>query len=367
MTAEMIQTMTAGAITKCPPERTPDNLFADQSTATHYGENGILSVIGNTPLVPLKRIFRESPIRLFAKLEGFNPGGSSKDRPAVNIIMRGLETGLIQANSVIIESSSGNLGVGLAQVCSYFGLRFICVVDAKTTVQNIRLLESYGAEVDVILDPDPETGEFLPARIERVKELTGSIENSFWPNQYGNPLNALSHQQTMHEIVTALGGEVDYVLCATSTCGTMRGCVEYIRAHDMTTKMIAVDAVGSVIFGGENAKRLIPGHGAALRPQLFRADLADECVHVTDLDCVVGCRLLAREEAILAGGSSGAVIMAMDKKRHAIPAGATCVLIFPDRGERYLETIYSDEWVFEHLGEVTHLWEEHGKFQHAEQ
>jgi len=361
----MVETAPVSTLRRFLPRYAPNNYFEDQSTSFHCGGDGILSVIGNTPLIRLNRLFKDSPLRLFAKLEGFNPGGSSKDRPAVNIIRGGFETGLIQPNSVIVESSSGNLGVGLAQACSYFGLRFICVVDAKTTLQNIRLLESYGAEVDVVLDPDPETGEFLPRRLERVKELVGSVENSFWPNQYGSPYNPLAHHQTMHEIATALAGEVDYLLCATSTCGTLRGCVEYMRAREMQTKVIAVDAVGSVIFGGPNAKRLIPGHGAALRPQLFQPDLADECVHVTDLDCVVGCRRLARAEAILAGGSSGAVAMAMDKMRDVIPAGATCVLIFPDRGERYLDTIYSDEWVFEHFGDVTNLWRDLGELQNA--
>lgn len=319
--------------------------------------DGILSAIGNTPLVGLKRLLKDSRLRVFAKLEGFNPGGSSKDRPAFNIIRSGLESGLIRPDTVIIESSSGNLGVGLAQVCSYFGLRFICVVDAKTTLQNIRLLEAYGAEVDLVLDPDPETGEFLQGRIKRVQRLARSTENSYWPNQYGNLSNPLSHHRTMHEIAAALGGEVDYLFCATSTFGTLRGCAEYIRAHGLPTKIVAVDAVGSVIFGGQKAKRLIPGHGAAVRPQLFQAGMADDCVHLTDLECVVGCRRLARREAILAGGSSGAVVMALEKTRHLLPDGATCVLILPDRGERYLDTVYADEWVFERFGDVRNLWQ----------
>src|SRR5215217_4925553 len=126
---------------------------------------GILSVIGNTPLVKLDKIFVKPRFELFAKLEMLNPGGSMKDRPATNVIRHGIESGSIRPGAVVIESSSGNMGVGLAQTCAYFGLRFICVVDPKTTLQNIRLLEAYGAEVDLVTERDPVTGEFLQARI----------------------------------------------------------------------------------------------------------------------------------------------------------------------------------------------------------
>lgn len=319
-------------------------------------DNGILSIIGNTPLIRLNRLMADAPFRLYGKLESLNPGGSIKDRPAFHILKQAIESGIIKPDAVVIESSSGNMGIGLAQACSCFGLRFICVVDAKTTKQNIRLLRAYGAEVEVVEEPDPETGEFLQARINRVRALSASLVNSFWPNQYSNLLNPLSHHHTMSEICTALGGEVDYLFCATSTCGTLRGCADYVRLHNLKTKIIAVDAAGSVIFGGQKAKRLIPGHGAAVVPELFRPDLANRHVHVTDLDCVVGCRRLAQREAILAGGSSGAVVLAVEKIKHEIPGGAACVVILPDRGERYLDTIYSDEWVTEHFGNISHHW-----------
>jgi cysteine synthase A len=320
-------------------------------------DNGILSAIGNTPLVQLRKVVKADGLRVYAKLEALNPGGSIKDRPAFNIINQGICTGRLPSGSVIVESSSGNMGIGLAQACSYFGLRFICVVDPKTTTQNIRLLEAYGAEVDLVSEPDAATGEFLQARINRVKELLATIENSHWPNQYSNLDNSSAHHQTMDEIATALEGRVDYLFCAASTCGTLRGCAEYVRMHGMKTKIYAVDAVGSVIFGGEPATRRIPGHGAAIVPQLYQSDLADECVLVTDLDCVIGCRRLARLEAILAGGSSGAVLMALEQVKHTLQPDATCALILPDRGERYLDTIYSDAWVKENFGEVANRWE----------
>ena len=123
-------------------------------------KESILSTIGHTPLVRLTRVFPDCPFRLLAKLEGFNPGGSAKDRPAVHILREAMRTGQVKPWTVVIESSSGNLGIGLAQACRYLGLRFICVVDPKTTAQNIRILRAYGAEIDLVSEPDPETGEF---------------------------------------------------------------------------------------------------------------------------------------------------------------------------------------------------------------
>jgi cysteine synthase A len=273
----------------------------------------ILSTIGDTPLVRLTRVFPDCPFRLCAKLEGFNPGGSAKDRSALEILQEAMRSGAVKAGAVVIESSSGNLGIGLAQACRYFGLRFICIVDPKTTAQNIRILKAYGAEIDLVSEPDPVTGEFLQARIDRVQTLLETINDSYWPNQYANLSNAQAHYRTtMHEIATELDGRIDYLFVATSTCGTLRGCAEYVRDHHLKTKIFAVDAEGSVIFGGKSAKRLVPGHGASRRPELFRPGLANEYVRVTDLDCVVGCRRLVQSEAILAGGSLGECLWAVE-------------------------------------------------------
>jgi len=315
--------------------------------------DGILHTIGNTPLVKLTKVFRNIGFNLYAKLEAFNPGGSVKDRAALKMLERAIESGQIHQATTIIESSSGNMAIGLAQACAYFGLRLICVVDAKTTTQNRRILRAYGAEVDVVTEVDLESGELLQGRLKRVEHLLRTIADSFCPNQYKNPYNARAHHKTMQEIADFLHNRVDYLFCSTSTCGTIRGCSEYISNNGLRTKVIAVDAVGSVIFGGESSKRLIPGHGAAVRPALFKEGMAERCVHVTDLDCVVGCRRLVQKEGILAGGSSGAVLSAVRKMAQEIPDGANSVVILPDRGERYLETIYSDEWVAEHFGDIS--------------
>lgn len=317
---------------------------------------GILGAVGNTPLVELDGLMRGSSIRVFAKMERFNPGGSIKDRSALSMLLGKIRAGeLIPGVSTVVESSSGNLAIGIAQICRYFGLRFICVVDAKTTTQNLAILRAYGVSVEMVARPDAD-GEYLPARIRRVQELLAHIPHSYCPNQYANPLNPAAHEGTMREVSQALRGRVDYLFCPASTCGTMVGAADYIRKNGLRTKVVAVDAVGSVLFGHAPARRLIPGHGASITPALLDPTAADLVVHVSDLDCVVGCRRLVEDEAILAGGSSGAAVAALEKVRDTIPAGSHCVLVFPDGGDRYLDTIYSDAWVEQQFGEVSHLW-----------
>ncbi|HVR09603.1 MAG TPA: 2,3-diaminopropionate biosynthesis protein SbnA [Thermoanaerobaculia bacterium] len=315
--------------------------------------DGILATIGRTPLVRLRQYLPAAGFHLFAKLEALNPGGSIKDRPAVAILEDGLASGAIGPDTVIVESSSGNMGIGLAQACRYHGLQFICVVDAKTTAQNIAILRAYGADIEVVLQPDPETGELLPARLERVAALVREIGDAFWPNQYANLLNPREHyRSTMREVAAALDDRVDYLFIAVSTCGTLRGCCEHVRDRKLATRVFAVDAVGSVVFGGCRSERLIPGLGAGLQPPLWHAGLVDECIHVTDAESIAGCRRLVAREAILAGGSSGSVMAAIEKTADRLAAGANCVAILPDRGERYLETIYDDAWVGAHFGRV---------------
>jgi N-(2-amino-2-carboxyethyl)-L-glutamate synthase len=320
--------------------------------------DGILSTIGRTPLVLLERLLPATDFHLFAKLEAFNPGGSIKDRPALLILEDAFRSGEIGTETLIVESSSGNMGIGLAQACRYFGLRFICVVDSRTSEQNLRVLRAYGAEIDLVTEPDPVSGELLQARLNRVQQILRENDDAFWPNQYANRKNPESHyQSTMDEVATALEGKIDFLFVATSTCGTIRGCAEYVRHHGLPTRVVAVDALGSQIFSTQQAKRMIPGLGAGLRPPLCELSLIDQFILTTDLDCVVGCRRLVSREAILAGGSSGAVIAAIERLQDQVPPGSNCVVILPDRGERYLETIYNDAWVLEHFGDVQHLWD----------
>ena len=316
----------------------------------NIGGAGILTAVGNTPLVRLDRLFAGSWFQLYGKLEMLNPGGSIKDRAALNMLQNAQAQGKIGLRTTIIESSSGNLGIGLAQTCKYMGLRFICVVDTNTTSHNLAILESYGAEVELVRVPHPVSGDLLTARIQKVRELCENIPDSFWVNQYANENNARAHYQTMAEIERGLDRRIDYLFVATSTCGTLRGCCEYVKRQNLEAKVIAVDAEGSVIFGNKPRKRLIPGHGASRMPELYRSGLEDGHVHVTDLDCVRGCRRLLQSEAIFAGGSAGGVVSAVEKFQSQIEPDSVCVAILCDRGERYLDTIYSDAWVQSQFG-----------------
>jgi cysteine synthase A len=320
-------------------------------------QKGILSCIGQTPLIHLEKLYPNHPIRLYGKMEAFNPGGSIKDRPAIRMIQAALEQGIIDQNTTIIESSSGNLGIGLSQACAYWGLRFICVTDRRCTAINKQIMEAYGTQIEYITEPDPETGDLLAARLKRVQHLLKTIPNSFNPNQYKNRENPKAHYLTAEEILSELDHKVDYIFCATSTCGTLRGCSEYIAKKGLPTKVFAVDAIGSVIFGDSPKKRLLPGHGAGVVPPHFAKNLAQDHVLVSDLDCIVACRKMIRREGIFIGGSSGAILAGINKVIDRLPNNASCVAILCDSGVRYLDSIYNDQWVSSHFGNVSHLWE----------
>ncbi len=312
---------------------------------------GILSTIGHTPFIPLKRIYQELPVNYYAKMEMFNPGGSIKDRPAFMMLSKAIEEGKTEEGAAVIESSSGNMAIGLAQACCYFGLNLIVVVDPKINGHTMKILQTYGAQIEKVTRPD-ENGNYLKTRLQRVRELLNQLPDSYWPNQYSNKYNPAAHYQTMEEIVQELPKPPDYLLAATSTCGTIMGCADYVQQHKLDTKIVAVDAAGSVIFGTKPADRLVPGHGAGRPSELLQKNVVDHVLHITDEECVIGCRRLLQREAILAGGSSGAVVMAAEKLQANIPNGSTCALILADSGERYLDTVFNDGWVKEHFGEI---------------
>lgn len=315
-----------------------------------YNHIGILSAVGNTPTVQLKKICEVHNLKfnLFAKLENLNPAGSLKDRPARAIILNAIERGEINTDTTIIEYSSGNTGIGLSQVCRYLQLRFICIVDPRCNVETIKIMEAFGTRVIMLDKPDLETNEYLPAGIAMVKSLLTQISNSYWANQHANEDNSLAHQGTMEEIMNAVG-RVDYLFCATSTCGTIRGCGEFIQKKELHTKIVAVDAVGSSIFSNNKQKRLIPGHGAGLVPGLLNRDLLHEVIHVSAEEAVLGAKHLLHSEAIFAGGTTGAIIHSILNYPNHIAHDSNCVMIVCDRGERYLNTIYSDRWCAENL------------------
>lgn len=311
---------------------------------------GLIDALGRTPLVRFDRI---APARteLWGKLEGLNPGGSSKARPAARMIADALSDGRLRPGGTVVESSSGNMGIGLAGACALRDLHFICVVDQRTNPLALGTMRALGAELRMI-DADRLGGRsMLEARLELVGEIVASTPGAFWPNQYENPSNPTSHAVgTMREIDEALDGRIDYLFAAAGTAGTLRGCLDYLEAAGRECRVVAVDACGSALFGGAPGSRRLPGMGAGIETRHSRACAPDRLVRVSDLDCVVGCRRMARREGLVVGASSGGVLSAVAELAPELPSGARCVAILPDLGSGYLETVFDDRWVELELG-----------------
>lgn len=312
---------------------------------------GILETIGATPLVRLERQFADTQLDVWAKLESFNPSGSAKDRPALRMLEDAIARGEIGPGSTIVESSSGNLGLALARCCRFYGMHFVCVVDVRANPVSVATMRAFGATVHVVEEPDPATGDLLVARLALVRRLVERTPDAYWPNQYANAANPAAHAAgTMREIHDALDGEVDVVLVATSTTGTLSGCASFLQEVGSAARLVAVDAVGSVLFGGERGPRKLPGFGAGTPTELSRRARYDQVVRVDDLDCVVGCRRLVEREAIFVGASGGGVATALARIAPELDAGSRCALILHDGGAGYLDTVYDDAWVARELG-----------------
>ncbi|KLU05971.1 Cysteine synthase [Rhodopirellula islandica] len=309
--------------------------------------SGVLDAIGGTPLIRLDRFLDRPDIELIVKWEAANPGGSAKDRPAAKMLSEALHRGEIGPGTTIVESTSGNMGIGLAQACRYHGLKFRCVVDPRAQKQNLSIIEALGGTIELVTEP--LHGDFLAARIARVCELIETTPNSFWPNQYANTDNPRSHfEGTIREIDETLGGELDVLFVATSSTGTAQGCRDFLKARGRDVQVVAVDSMGSVLFGGASGPRKIPGLGAGKEPRLAAGQRFDHLVRVTDLECVIGCRRAAQREAMVIGGSAGGVLMSVGKMQEQF-AGKRCVAVLHDSGTRYLETVFNDQWVAQSL------------------
>jgi cysteine synthase A len=306
--------------------------------------SSVAACVGRTPLVALGRQFPPPGATVVAKLELMNPSGSMKDRSAAYIIERGLADGTITPASHLIESSSGNFGIALAAAARVYDLEFTCVVDPKTTPANLRILQSLGARVEIITAPD-EHGCYLDARLRRVAELCRTEPAGVWINQYANERNWQAHyHSTAVEILADLDRPLDCLVVPVSTTGTILGLARRLRGAFPRLHVVAVDAVGSVIFGGPPGPRYVPGLGAGRRPELLVPAEIDEVVSISDGEAVAGCRALASNEGILAGGSSGAAVSAIERLRPAMPDHWQVLTVLPDRGDRYLDQIYDDEW-----------------------
>jgi len=321
--------------------------------------HSILNGIGETPIVRLSRLFRNSPCEVLAKLEMLNPGGSVKDRPARYIIERGLAEGAIRPGSHIIESSSGNLAIALAMTCRIHSLRFTAVVDPKISPINLKIIRCYGGNIELVTEKDSQNG-YLGTRIERVKHLLREQSDAVWINQYANERNWQSHYHGEgEEILKSLDRPVDYLVLGVSTSGTVHGISRRLREAWPDLKVVAVDAVGSVLFGTAPYPRELPGIGASRVPELLQRGEIDQAIHIDDYESAVACRELVKHEGIFAGGSSGSVISAIQRLVKQVPHGARILTVLPDRGERYLDSVYDDEWLSRmkdrHLDRTSHL------------
>ncbi|MDT9723959.1 2,3-diaminopropionate biosynthesis protein SbnA [Xylanibacillus composti] len=304
----------------------------------------VRSCVGNTPLVRLSRLFPQEGLEVYAKLEYMNPGGSMKDRPARHMIEQGLREGKIHAGSHIIESTSGNLGIALATMAKLYGLEVTCVVDPNIAPTNLRMLRQMGAHVEMVLEKDVNGG-YLLTRIAKVHQLLERIPDSYWINQYANEYNWRAYYEgTGGEIVNALD-RLDLLIAGVSTSGSIMGTSRRLREKFPHLKVVAVDAVGSSLFGATQGIRRLPGIGASRVPELLRREEIDQVVYVNDWESAMGCRALLHHEGIFAGGSSGSVIAAIQKLVPTWEKGVSIVTLLPDRGERYLDMVYDDAWV----------------------
>ncbi|WP_445395843.1 2,3-diaminopropionate biosynthesis protein SbnA [Zobellella sp. An-6] len=304
----------------------------------------ITDCVGNTPLVSLSRLFPRERVTVLAKMEMMNPGGSIKDRPAKYMLEAGIQAGTINSGSHIIESSSGNLAIALAMACKLKGLPFTAVVDPKISPTNLKMLRLYGANIVSVTEKDQNDG-YLLTRINTVKQLLLSIPNSVWVNQYANPDNWRSHYHgEADEILRQTDRDIDYLVIGASTSGTLMGVSRRLREHFPAMKVIAVDIVGSVLFGGKSSPREIPGIGASRVPELLSPEEVDNVIYVDDYESALGCRELLAKEGILAGGSSGSSVSAIGKLLPDIPDGKCVLTLLPDRGERYLDLVYDEDW-----------------------
>jgi 2,3-diaminopropionate biosynthesis protein SbnA len=309
--------------------------------------NSIVETIGNTPVVPVHSFPISSEHQLFLKLEYFNPTSSIKDRAAAYIIQNAERANLLTANTTIIESTSGNFGKSLAMIGASRGYRIVVVVDPKISKATLSFFKALGAEIEMVAEPD-ETGSFQSARLKRVQELRELIPDSFWSDQYSNPNNPQVHADiTAYEILADFG-QLDILVASVSTGGHLSGLAKTLKQNLPDLRVVAVDAVGSSIFGHHYKPYLMNGIGLSWQPANLYTQYIDYVQIVSDVNAFSTARLLAKHEGILIGGSGGAVLFAsisvLQREKHP----RRILGIVPDTGLNYLEQFYDDAWLDYH-------------------
>jgi len=303
--------------------------------------NSIIETIGNTPLVRINRLNTVKDVTILAKLEFFNPLSSVKDRLGAALIESAEREGIIKKGATVIESTSGNTGIGLAFVCAAKGYRLIITMPENMSVERIKLLKILGAEV-VLTD----AAKGIPGALEKADELQKSIPGSFITRQFNNPANPEIHRRTTaEEIWRDTDGVVDIVMGGAGTGGTISGTGEALKKKKSSVRVIAIEPSDSpVLSGGKPGSHMIQGIGAGFVPEVFNRDVIDEIIPVSHIDAGNTVRRLAKEEGVLIGISGGAALHAALKVAERKDShGKTIVVIIPDSGERYLSTWLFDE------------------------
>ncbi|MFF3729172.1 2,3-diaminopropionate biosynthesis protein SbnA [Streptomyces sp. NPDC002476] len=297
--------------------------------------------------VDLRSIFGHS---LFLKCEGFNFAGSIKLKAATEMVEAAERDGILTPESILVESSSGNLGVALSVIAASKGYRFLCVTDSRGNLSTRMMMEALGSQVHVIAEQEANGG-FLGARLDYVRALCASDDRYVWLSQYTNPSNWKAHYRTTAPEIARQFPRLDVLFVGAGTTGTLMGCARYFRRWHRRVRIIAVDSVGSVSFGGSPGRRMIPGLGMSMRPPLLDESYVDEVIRVEEADTVRACHRLARR-GFLFGGSTGTVISgATDWMARQDARELTAVAIGPDLGERYLDTVYQTNWLQDLYGE----------------
>lgn len=295
----------------------------------------ILDLIGKTPMVKLNRLTGAGDAEVWAKLEGFNPGGSVKDRPAFAMIVDAEKQGRLTRGMKIVEPTSGNTGIGLALVAAVKGYPILLTMSEAMSLERRRLLEAYGAEL--VLTPAKEG---MKGAIQKARDLADSGD-SFMPDQFGNAANPRIHRETTaREILDDLGAKnIDAFVAGVGTGGTITGVGEVLRSSHRNLQVVAVEPASSpVLSGGQSGPHNIPGIGAGFVPAILNTKVYDEVIQVTNSRAAETTKQLAREEGILVGISSGAACWAALQVAARLGKGKRVVAIFPDGGERYLTT-----------------------------